>query len=653
MKNMKFCMYFTNFLFCIIKMQLKKILGGNNMKQNFAKGLYQTAGLVSLCAITIGSLSGCSTSKTYTDAEVETEDTEHVAESGSAPEIPETSTPAVHLDDGSIRADLTSVELADLMGNGINLGNTMEAYGHLEPGIGAEVSEYETLWGQPVTTEAMIASMKAAGFDSIRIPIAWTNAMDYESGDYTIGEDYLDRIEELINYARNQEMYVIINDHWDGGWWGMFGSAAEETRKEALKMYTSMWTQIAERYRDYSDYLIFESGNEELGDRLNDIDVCKDSDTLSEDECYETANLINQTFVDTIRSTGGNNTERFLLIAGYNTDIDCTCDDRFIMPADSAADKLLISVHYYTPWNYCGSTSTDHWGTQKDYEEQNSYFEKMNKFQAQGYGVVIGEYAVLPREDGSLKNNICDFTNNLLDNCDYYGYCPMLWDCSNLFIRSELKFCDTDIADLYLNRSYASQSSLSADEIKVNAKNAMDQAHNTAPEKFEKDIDLSTLDDATAWIMFNSKDWSIGYSSGDVYNPNDKTDGIVSADTSITGAGTYTVSLDFTGTNTGYATGTAFLALGISNGELFYPDYIIDIKEIKINGEPYEIKAAPYTVSDDGKCTRVNFYNEWVSDIPSDARTTDKKLSDVSATLLDNDDLSEIRTIEITFDYKP
>lgn len=147
-------------------------------------------------------------------------------------------------DSGYMRTELTSLELVTLMGNGINLGNTMEAYGRAVYGTTASVSSYETYWGQPVTTQEIITAMKHAGFDSLRIPVAWTNAMNYESGDYTIREDYLNRVEEIINYALNEDMYVIINDHWDGSWWGMFGSANEETRKQAMELYISMWTQI-------------------------------------------------------------------------------------------------------------------------------------------------------------------------------------------------------------------------------------------------------------------------------------------------------------------------------------------------------------------------------------------------------------------------
>ena len=116
---------------------------------------------------------------------------------------------------GEMRTERTSLEFVELLGNGINLGNTMEAYGHTTLGTNAEVSAYETCWGVPETTQEMVTGMHEAGFDTLRVPVAWTNMMDYENGDYTINEAYLDRVEEIINYALAADMYVIVNDHWD------------------------------------------------------------------------------------------------------------------------------------------------------------------------------------------------------------------------------------------------------------------------------------------------------------------------------------------------------------------------------------------------------------------------------------------------------
>lgn len=599
--------------------------------------------------MTAGCLTGCggtndtdAPAAAQTDAAPPETDTTETASSAQESETTQDT-------DGS--EDLTALELSRLMGNGINLGNTMEAYGRPELGINADTSKYETFWGQPVTTEEMIAGMKSCGFDSIRIPVAWTNMMDYENGDYTIADAYLDRVDELITYAINNGMYVIINDHWDGSWWGMFGSATEETRETAFTMYTSMWTQLAERYHDYDESLIFESGNEELGNRLNDTDIYKDSGSLSEDECYEMTNRINQTFVDTVRATGGNNADRFLLIAGYNTNIAKTCDDRFKMPKDTIPDKLLVSVHYYDPWNYCGTDSGTQWGTHGEYETQNADLKKMTKFTEQGYGVIIGEYGVLAKDDGTLKDSITAYTENLLDNCDLYNFVPMLWDTSTFFVRSELTFSDDDLLALYTSRSYAAQEKTSEEELAAAATERMDTALANAPEVFDTSIDVSTLDGSIAWIMFNSRDWSVAYSSGDSYKPDDKAAGLVATDAVIDGAGTYTISLDFTGTDAGFAEGTAFSAIGISNAEVLYPGYMIDIKEIEVNGTPYELTGTPYTTSDNGICTRLNLYNEWVTDIPDTARIMGGNAADAAATVVDNETLGQIKTLKITFDF--
>lgn len=567
---------------------------------------------------------------------------------------PTTAPETVEATDG-IREELTALELAKLMGNGINLGNTMEAYGRLDLGINADVTAYETFWGQPVTTKEIIASMKEAGFDSLRIPVAWTNTMDFENGDYTISEAYLNRVEEIIKYALDVDMYVIINDHWDGGWWGMFGSATKEKRDAAMEMYISMWTQIAERYKDYSDYLIFESANEELGNRLNDTNYAEDSSTLSEDECYAMNAKINQVFVDTVRATGGNNAQRFLLIAGYNTDIVKTWNNKFVMPKDTAKNKLLVSVHYYTPWGYAGTTSISNWGSEKHYNEMNDLLSMMTKFTDQGYGVVIGEYMVALNSNGSVKNNTIDFFTNLLNNCDMYGYVPMLWDCSSLFIRRELGFFDKAVAEFFKSRSYASQAALSDEEIIANAKAGIEAALANSASYVEVTpiVDVASLDKSLAWIMFNGSDWSTEYSVGDSYNPDSRSDGLVATDVEISGPGTYTVGLDFTGTEKGYANSTAFSALAIANGELLYPGYIINITDLQINGESYELTAKPYTTSDDQRCTRVNLYNAWVNAIPEEARTSDGDTSDVSAVVVDPSELGEIKTLTITFEYGP
>jgi endoglucanase len=315
------------------------------------------------------------------------------------------------------------------------------------------------------------------------------------------------------------------------------------------------------------------------------------------------------------------------------------------MPEDSATSKLLVSVHYYDPSGYCINSSIASWGTKDDYDDQNRMLAKMQKFTTQGYGVVIGEYGVL-MEDGNRKEGMETYVANLLDNCDLYGYCPVLWDCNNLYSRTDGKIIYEDMAALYQEHSYAAQADLTQEQIQTQAQADMDEAYANADDGFALSDDT-----AMAWIMFNSSDWNTIYSVGDVYDPTSSTAGVEAVDVEVTGEGTYTVSLDFTGIEGGYANSTVFCALAIANGETLYPGYYIDIKEILINGEPYTMKGQPYTTTDDGLCTRVNLYNGWVSQIPDEARVQGGDLTDATPTLLDPEELGEIQQISVTFDY--
>lgn len=566
------------------------------------------------------------------------------------------------VDNGVMREGLTALEATRLMGNGINLGNTLEA---CDNNVGIKTNaplSYETYWGQPKTTQAMIDGMKAAGFDTIRIPVAWmTNATHLYEGDYTIDAGYMDRVEEVVRYARKAGMYVIINDHWDGGWYGMFGSESAETRALAMEAYKGMWQQIAERFRDYSDYLIFESANEELGGRFDENSplYCSDSVVtyLNDDERYALTNEINQTFVDVVRATGGNNATRFLLIAGYSTDIDQTCDDRFQMPKDTADSKLMVSVHYYDPWSYCGASSAasaTKWGKVSDYEYMDQQLAKMTKFTEAGYGVVIGEYGALPCSDG-LKDNTLAYHTAFLDACTKYNLTNCLWDCSGLYKRVSQTFADDDILAMYQEKRQANEEGQDYADVQAAAAAEAAAAAAEAPVTFLQDAVVVDDQTALAWIMWNDGSWALTHSVGDTYNADSISEGLVATNAIITGEGKYTVGLDFTGTAQGYSASVAFAAIGISNGEALYPNYLVNIKEVRINGEIYRLKGRAYTTSDDGVCTRVNLYNEWVTSVPKTARLPGGNLAGATPTPINRNDavIAEIKTIEIDFEYVP
>ena len=553
-------------------------------------------------------------------------------------------------------ASMTARELAIRMGNGYNLGNTMEASDMNRPGdyVKNEVVHFETFWGQPVTTKEMIDDIKNSGMDTLRIPVAWTNAMDIENGDYTIGQAYMDRVKQIVDWALEDDLFVVLNDHWDGSWWGIFGEKDASRREIGYDIFKSMWTQIGTEFKDYDERLIFEGGNEELGDGFNDIrsPLVKDGNGLTKDECYDTANKVNQLFVDTIRSLGGRNENRFLLIPGYGTDITQTLDSRWHMPTDTAKEKLFLSVHYYTPWSYCGSTGSSTWGTKKNYEEMNTLMKNLSVFTEQGYGVIIGECGVLPTSNNEMKPNWLLWYENFYANCDLYGYVPLLWDTGNMLNKQTHQWINDGVKGFLLDNSYENQSSTSYENIQASAKQKMEQSLAAAPETFDTSQKLAGDGTAIAWIMWDSQDWNIVYSVGDTYDPDSKTYGVKATDVEVTGEGTYTVALDFTKTDAGKSIGTAFSAIGIANAEELFPGYVIDIKQILINGEEYKMNGRNYTSSDDGLCTRSNLYNEWVPAVPDDARTRGGGTTGCTPTVLEKE-CGEIQTIEITFDYVP
>ena len=381
-------------------------------------------------------------------------------------------------DNGTVRKELSSKWLAENeMGAGVNLGNTMEAVIPVDQKKDATPTDGETMWKQPVTTQEYFDALHSYGINTVRIPVAWSNA-DIDDGTYTLREEFLGRIEEIVNYALNEGMYVIVNDHWDNQWWGQFGDckkdadgnkvADEETRAAAWTRYESSWTQISERFKDYSDHLIFEGANEELGTRLNDAiclngpakgyakpdnsgkDIVTLGGNLKTDELYEMTNKINQKFVDIVRSTGGNNTYRHLLIPGYDTDISKTVDDRYKMPTDIAEngkDKLFISVHYYTPWDFCGDGGTGTY-TVGDQKATYEYFNQMKeKFSDNGYGIIIGECAVC--NPAGVDASVTQWYNDTFTAAQQISAVPCLWETSQYFDRVECKQIYKDIADFY------------------------------------------------------------------------------------------------------------------------------------------------------------------------------------------------------------
>lgn len=331
--------------------------------------------------------------------------------------------------------NITSQQLVEDMTFGWNLGNTLDVCqadrdgdGKINEHVEAGEKVDETLWGNPKATKELFTSLKKNGVNAVRIPVTWRDHMD---SDGNIDREWMDRVQQVVDYAYSQGMYVIINVHHDGGGDPKFGAwIIEESQKDYntfLKKYNNVWKQIAERFKNYSDYLIFESMNEVGFDTLYNKNKA---------DAYNLINKINQDFVDIIRATGGNNAKRHLLIAGYYTDIERTCDSLYKMP-DDKADRCILSVHYYTPWDFCTCDRKHTWGTNSEVWQMETLIGKMKKnFVDKGIPVIIGEYAA----SGSDLSSCIFFIEKLNKLCSDYGIATFIWDSGRQVNRKTYKW---------------------------------------------------------------------------------------------------------------------------------------------------------------------------------------------------------------------
>ena len=341
--------------------------------------------------------------------------------------------------------DMTTQEIVKDMGLGINLGNTLESCGGwIDEDLG--VTAYETAWGSNVITKEIIQGYANEGFGVIRIPVAWSNLM---ADDYTISTELMNRVDEIVGWAIDSGMYVILNEHWDGGWFAKFPTDTEE----CMKKYTRIWEQVGDHFKNYSDKLMFESLNEELGKDWDSVWNMYGGSDEGKQTVYDIANSINQKFVDIIRGQGGNNGKRHLLIAGYNTDIDRTCDEMFRMP-DDPAGRCAISVHYYTPSTFCliekdeswGKARTK-WGHKSDIAELERLMGKMKEtYVDKSIPVIIGEYGAVTPAAGRSDFQRRRFNLVVAEYAYSSGMCPVLWDTMGTFYdRYECKLKDQEM----------------------------------------------------------------------------------------------------------------------------------------------------------------------------------------------------------------
>ena len=349
----------------------------------------------------------------------------------------------------------TAIETVNEMGLGWNLGNTFDCYGSWK--TMKTPDDQITLWGNAIPTKETIRAIKKYGFRTIRLPVTWMNFMD-ENG--KINSEWSDRVNQAVLWIVETGMYCILNVQNDGapGNWLSQGLAFKEK-------FINLWKQISSKLRMYERNLIFESMNDVEFKSRNELD-------------YETLNILNQAFVDTVRATGGVNAERLLIISGMNANLEKTCSSKFKMPTDKA-NNLAVSIHYYTPeqftiesdrnpWTYIDDkglvqkiTPMTTWGTESDYKEMTKNFEKMKKnFVDKGIPVVISEVGVITEEKQD-KDSIREFLYAHFSFAkNYDGIMSTLWDTSkndagnmNYFNRETDEWYDEEIRDNFINIS--------------------------------------------------------------------------------------------------------------------------------------------------------------------------------------------------------
>lgn len=343
-----------------------------------------------------------------------------------------------------IAADATGMssnatELASKMKLGWNIGNTLEATGG------------ETAWGNPKVTKALIDFVKANGFNAIRIPCSWNQYLA-NSTNAQIKADWLARVKEVVQYCVDNDMYVIVNIHWDGGW--LENNCTEAKKVENNAKQKAFWEQIATQLRGFDEHLLFASANEPNVENATQMAVL---------------NSYHQTFIDAVRSTGGKNAYRNLIIQGPSTDIEKTNKLMTTLPTDKVANRMMAEVHFY-PYQFTLMTKDESWGkmfyywgagnhSTTDTERNPTWGEEADidklfksmktQFVDRGIPVILGEFGAIRRDlTGDaltlhLKSR-ADFLKYVVKQSKANGMIPFYWDAGFMGVNTMTIFNRTN-----------------------------------------------------------------------------------------------------------------------------------------------------------------------------------------------------------------
>ncbi|WP_348823847.1 cellulase family glycosylhydrolase [Flavobacterium aestuarii] len=324
----------------------------------------------------------------------------------------------------------TAAELASKMKLGWNIGNTLEASGS------------ETAWGNPKVTKELIDLVKKSGFNAIRIPCSWNQYANSTTAQ--ISATWLARVKEVVQYCVDNDMYVIVNIHWDGGW--LENNCTEDKKEANNAKQKAFWEQIATNLRGFDEHLLFASANEPHVDDATEMAVL---------------NSYHQTFIDAVRSTGGKNAFRTLIVQGPATDIEKTNKLMATMPTDKIANRMMAEVHFY-PYQFTLMNKDESWGkmfyywgagnhSTTDTERNPTWGEEAfidevflsmkTQFVNKGIPVILGEFGAIRRDlTGDaltlhLKSRAAFYTY-VVKKAKANGMIPFYWDAGNLGVNT-------------------------------------------------------------------------------------------------------------------------------------------------------------------------------------------------------------------------
>mgnify|MGYP004459832687 FL=1 len=334
-------------------------------------------------------------------------------------------------------------ELAALMYAGINIGNTMECPGN------------EGAWSGSKVNEEYIKGLKAAGFNAVRIPCAWDSYITDKTS-FEIDAKWLDRVARVVSWCIQNDMYVVLNSHWDNGW--LEDNIFDASKKDAINAeQKAIWTQIANKFKDYDEHLLFAACNEPgMNETSRKGKKWTDAEAVARVVEYE------QTMIDAVRATGGNNAKRTLIVQGLGTSIAETNDYMTALPTDAVEDRLMVEVHFYEPYQFALMEEDASWGKcyyfwGKDNQVAGSdrntpdasaeawvdaSMKKMyDKYVSKGIPCIIGEYSAMFRnlsENQDIHDKSVAYYGEYVTKVAKNNGCvPFYWETGTVINRKD------------------------------------------------------------------------------------------------------------------------------------------------------------------------------------------------------------------------